>query len=179
MPTSFEDLEDVYAHLVTQLLAAVRSCTVAAVCPVDVETPTPAAWRGRLLWKDRVRPQPWDEEEPTHHIGGLRDTAISLAMLPQCVKEGLIVGKALDQLFDEKPAIQEATLQAVAEKTVDASSLEDHIQCIIDVIAKVTGRSDLRRGRDSGLDCEARPYFLGSWRQFVEEAGRSSRRPRS
>ena len=90
--------EEFHSHLVSLLAEAARvgkvpasgaqmahcdsSGATARLLQSEVGVLPAQAWRGRLDWQDRARPQDWDVEQEPDHIGGLRDTAVSLAKLP-------------------------------------------------------------------------------------------------
>ena len=87
----YEDLEGMYHHLVSCLvgkpfddLADAEDGTTIQESESDEEEAEvrPAAWSGKLLWKDRLRPQDHDDDPADQCIGGLRDASQSLRKLP-------------------------------------------------------------------------------------------------
>ena len=105
----------------------------------------------------------------TSYIGGLRCTATSLAKLPACVKAGNIIGARLKDLYARKPEIKASILAALSSKTGSSSDLAREVTEIVAAISAVTGCTDTRSGIECGLHCEVRPYFLASWRSFVQD----------
>ena len=75
----YEDLEDMYHHLVACLadkpsgdLADAEDGTTVQESESDEEEAEvrPAAWSGKLLWKDRLRPQDHDDDPVDQCIWG-------------------------------------------------------------------------------------------------------------
>ena len=67
--------------------------------PRDSTGPDAKAWRGNLTWLNRMRPQPWDDEDAGSHIGGLRSANAVISKTPGLGDRGQIIGRALDKLF--------------------------------------------------------------------------------
>ena len=80
----FKDLEALYAEVVRGRMTTNATVSLSAkVLPPGQEQHTKTkAWRGRITWPDRLRPQAWEEDEETKHIGGLRDVSKSLDLVP-------------------------------------------------------------------------------------------------
>ena len=97
------------------------------------------------------------------------DVGSAIQKVPGMRQRGLIIGRALDDLFTSDPAILQALLDAIKTKTEDTTSLREHVDKIINVIAKVTGCTDVRRGVEMGWPCEVRPLLLSSLRKFLKD----------
>ena len=102
-----DDLESLYCHLVS--LAGVVGHTADAdnadendvvvnVDATDAPWRKAAAWRGKLVWRDRLKPQWHDDEELATHVGGLRGVSQSLDMVPGVRERGAVIGDALATL---------------------------------------------------------------------------------
>ena len=94
-PDDVEDMEDLFAYVTEKLQSAHSGnwrTEVINLGSSSGEAPSPGAkrvtlkpradvahhtkaWRGNLKWLDRMRPQPWDEEDAGSHIGGLRSAS--------------------------------------------------------------------------------------------------------
>ena len=127
------------------------------------ETDTPwrkaAAWRGKLLWRDRLKPQSHDDEAIATHIVGLRNVGMSLDMIPGVRDKGSVIGAALIDLFTHKPYILTAILSAVKNNIEDASSFVEPVSNIIACIAKITGCVDVRRGLEKRSSLRIKTRF--------------------
>ena len=128
----YEDLEDLYLHPTGSMLSSkvvgMRPATPSEDGGDEQDSPLghrkeAAAWRGKIDWRTRLKPQAWDDEDAGDHVGGLRDVALSLAKLPEVHRRGLVIGDALDALFEEKPYIKKELLRAVDTKIEDATML--------------------------------------------------------
>ena len=161
-----DSLEDLYSLTVSALASSPRHDDGNAQATARPRE-APTSWQGRFTWKDRVRPQPWDSVAEGDHIGGLRDAAKSISKVPGMRAKGLEIGRALGDLYRREPDVKQAILAAVAGKLDDNSSLQPHVDKIVDVISRVVGCADRRRGIQMGLHCEIRPRLMSSWRHFV------------
>ena len=161
-----DSLEDLYSCIMLALSLSPRSGNSDDQAKTEPRE-APTSWQGRFLWKDRVRPQPWDAAVEGDHVGGLRDAAKSIGKIPGMREEGLKIGRALGELYKREPEVKRATLAAVADKLDDNSLLQPHVDKVVDVIAGVVGCADRRWGIQMGLHCEIRPRLMSSWRQFV------------
>ena len=164
----YEDLEAMYLHITSTMFAH------APKHDEQIPTHTPRddckearAWKGRLRWEARLKPQSWDDEQEARHIGGLRDVALSLDKLPAVRERGLVVGRALEKLYRDEPWVLSSILDAVRNKIEDCADLEATGLRIAECIAEVVSCDDLRRGGEQGLHCEVRPQFIGSWRKYA------------
>ena len=108
------------------------------------------------------------EREPDH-IGGLRDTAVSLAKLPAGRHAGIELGKKVSELLRREPETKRAILRAIKDKMEDSSHLAPHVEKIVAVLAKAVGCQDTRTGVEASLDCEVRPNLMAAWRSHVQD----------
>ena len=124
-------------------------------------------WKGKISWRDRLKPQAWDDEVEGSHIGGLRDVAKSLDKIPHVRDQGILIGRRLEKLFEDVPEVKKQLLAAIENKIEDTSVLSEVIDKVVQTVAEVVQCDDIRRGIDMNLHCEVRPQLLADVRRFL------------
>ena len=137
----YNDLEECYVHFTSSMFKHVPK-----LVKENEPTHTPRddrrearAWRGRLQWDARLKPQAWDDEPEGKHIGGLRDVARSLDMPPEVSEKGLAICATLEKLYTDEPCVMQSTLNALSNKLEDCSELEATSVRIAECVGQVTG----------------------------------------
>ena len=67
----------------------------------------------KLSYYARRKPPPEYEREVGEGVGGLRRTVTALSRVLSVVEAGLIIGEALDKLYDRRADIQKCLLKAI------------------------------------------------------------------
>ena len=162
-PRPYGQLEDLLDHLVSVL--AVCALPTAREPPIRPVTDATAAWRGELVYRDKLKPLQ-ESDDADLLVGGLRRSYTALRCLPRLVETGAEIGRALDQMLDEHPEFEKAVTEAVRARDEQQPNMTEAIQAAVAVIAVMVGCTDTRVGTEAGYPCEIRVGLLEAWRKY-------------